>query len=110
MGEIDPVDDDEQFAQAMAKFSELAIWAQAEFIVQAGPDAAEKVREAADIARSADDLVTMRAMRRVIERHGGGRWPAADFAAMTGRDIESVRRVLDGMVRRGFVSPPPPSD
>lgn len=57
-------------------------------------------------ARSVDDLVTMRAVRRVVERHGGGRWLAEDFAAITGRDVESVQRVLDEMVRRGFASPP----
>ncbi len=62
------------------------------------------MREAADIARSADDLVTMRAMRQVIERHGGGPWTAGDIAAITGRDVESVGRVLDEMVRQGGLS------
>lgn len=106
MGEIDPVDD-EQFASSMAKLAELAIWAQAEFSIQDDPAAVGKVREAADIARSADDLVTMRAMRHVIGRHGGGPWTAGDIAAITGRDVESVGRVLDEMVRQGIVSPPP---
>lgn len=106
VGEIDPEADDEQFARAMAHLAELAVWARAEFIVQDDPAAVEKAQEAADIARSADDLVTMRAMRRLVERHGGGRWRPEDIAAITGRDAESVRRVLDEMVRRGFAAPP----
>lgn len=109
VGEVDP-EDDEQFAQAMARLSELVTWARAEFIAQDDPAASEKAREAEDIARGADDLVTMRAMRRLVERHGGGPWPAEDIAAITGRDPLSVQRVLEQMVRAGLVIPPPDAD
>lgn len=105
MGKVDP-EDDEHFAQAMAQLSELVTWARSEFIAQDDPGATDKAREAADIVRSADDLVTMRAIRRLVARHGGGPWPAEDIAAITGRDAESVQRVLDEMVRSGFASPP----
>lgn len=106
VGDFDPEHEDEQNARALAKLSELLTWFRAELVARAEPADAAKVLEAEDIVRSIGDLVTLREIRHLIERHGYGPWRAEDITAITGRDAESVGRVLDGVVRQRFMAPP----
>lgn len=106
MGEFDPEYADEQNARALAKLSELITWFRAELIARGDPAEAPRVREAEEIARRLGDLTTLREIRHLIERHGDGPWTAQDIAAITGRGAESVQRVLDDLVRQGFMTPP----
>ncbi|WP_206641447.1 hypothetical protein [Nonomuraea polychroma] len=46
------------------------------------------------------------AIRAVIERHGGGPYPAEDLAALAGVSVEDAQRVLEQMVRHGLATPP----
>lgn len=105
VGDFDPVYVDEQNARALAKLSELITWVRAELIARGDPADKAAVREAEDIAQRLGDLVTFQEIRHLLERHGGGPWPAQDITAITGRDADSVRRVLDELVRQGFMTP-----
>ncbi len=105
-GAIDP-EDDKQYVLAVAKLTALATWLQAEYIAQEDPSTPVKALAAEDLSRFIGDLVTLRAIRRLVERHGGaGPWSAEDIASIAGCDLASVRRVLRQMAREGFPTPP----
>ncbi|MEV0388181.1 hypothetical protein [Nonomuraea sp. NPDC050643] len=52
------------------------------------------------------DLTVAGAIRAVIERHGGGPYPAEDLAALAGVPLKDAQRVLDQVVRAGLATPP----
>jgi hypothetical protein len=57
------------------------------------------------LAQGTHDLVTFRAIRAVVERHGGGPYPAEELAAIAGVTAADARRVLDQMVAEGRATP-----
>lgn len=58
------------------------------------------------LAEQAHDLVIVDAIRAVIERHGGGPYPAEELAAIAGVDAADARRVLEKLARAGLATPP----
>ncbi|MBB6550889.1 hypothetical protein [Nonomuraea rubra] len=64
------------------------------------------LHETKPLAAATHDLVIFGAIRAVIERHGGGPYPAEDLAALAGVSVEDAQRVLEQMVRHGLATPP----
>ncbi|TMR22492.1 hypothetical protein ETD86_11625 [Nonomuraea turkmeniaca] len=57
------------------------------------------------LAAATHDLTVLGAMRAVIERHGGGPYPADELAVIAGVTAEDAQRVLEQMVRDGLAIP-----
>lgn len=58
------------------------------------------------LAEQAHDLVIADIIRTVIERHGGGPYPAEELAAIAGVDAADTRRVLEQLVHARLATPP----
>ncbi|MGW4471186.1 hypothetical protein ACWENQ_16085 [Nonomuraea sp. NPDC004354] len=82
--------------------------------VQAGEDVVWldlALKELESLAAGTADLVTFRAIRSFVDRHGAGPYPVEELAAIAGVDVEDVRRVLARMDVEGLATPadrPPP--
>jgi predicted Rossmann fold nucleotide-binding protein DprA/Smf involved in DNA uptake len=73
----------------------------------AGDDTAwldQVLTELEPLAAQIHDLDTVRAIRAVIDRHGGGPYPADELAAIAGIPIADARRVLDQLVEEGLAT------
>ncbi len=98
-------------AKAARELDRLVTWTKAERAVRGDDEehAAwldEMIAGLEPLAEDVGDVQTSMAMRQVIRRHGGeGPWRAEDLAAMTGRDVESVRRVFEGLTEVGLAWP-----
>lgn len=116
------VDDDAArealIATAASELARLVTWTRAERTVRGDDDehAAwldEMIAGLEPVAAEVGDVKTSTAIRRVIQRHGGGGpWEVDDLAAMTGCDVESVRRVVAALTDAGLaglLDPPPPA-
>ena len=106
-------------AKAASELARLVTWTRAERAVR-GDDAKhaawldEMIAGLEPVAKGIGDVETSMAMRRVVQQHGGAGpadpWTVEDFAAMTGRDVESVRRVMAGWTAAGLAWPLAPPD
>lgn len=98
-------------AKVADELARLVTWTRAERAVRGDDDehAAwldEMIAGLEPLATDVGDVQTSMVMRRVVGRHGGaGPWTVDDLAARTGRDVESVRRVLAALTAAGLVWP-----
>ncbi|MET9030455.1 hypothetical protein ABZW96_33285 [Nocardia sp. NPDC004168] len=58
--------------------------------------------ELGSLAEEAYDLETFRAIHHAVQLHGDGPWPVDELAAITGRDVASVERILRRLVEAGI--------
>lgn len=106
------MEDDAQWeasiTNAARELAQLLTWARAERVVRADDDEHVAWLDAMlsgldPLVEGVGDVQTSIAMRRVIGLHGGrGPWQVDDLAAMTGRDADSVRRVLADLTAAGL--------
>lgn len=98
---------DALIASVSRQFTRLVMWARAERVAggdddEHGPWLDRLIAELEPLAEQAHDLETLRAVRSLVCLHGPGPWPVDDVVAMTGRDAESVSRVLGGLAGAGL--------
>jgi hypothetical protein len=110
MGRVSGEDRDAIVAKIAAELGGLVTFAQAERIAQ-GPTGRHAdwldrlLSELEPLAEHAHDLQTFQSIRKLVVVHGGGPWDPDELASMTGRDLDSVRRVLTDLLRAGLVPP-----
>ncbi|MFD8497963.1 hypothetical protein [Amycolatopsis sp. NPDC059657] len=76
--------------------------------VAAGEDTSwldQLLRELEPITKEIHDADVFQAIRRVVEQHGAGPYPADELAIIAGMSTEDVLRVSQQMVAEGLASP-----
>ncbi len=110
-GTVDEAGHDRRIAEVATTISELVSTARREADRRraAGEDTAwleQVLAELAPLAEQTHDLELTHAIRRVVERHGPGPYPADDLAVLAGiDDVDGLRRVLEKMVTEGLARP-----
>ncbi|MGW4476980.1 hypothetical protein ACWENQ_45630 [Nonomuraea sp. NPDC004354] len=100
---MDEAEWDQRFAKVTAAVAELLVAARRERdrCARAGEDIAW-LDEVVQALEPLGDLVTLRAIHAVVDRHGAGPYPVEELAAIAGADVASVKRVLAQMTADGF--------
>lgn len=106
---MDSVDHDALIAKLAEDLAGLVTFAKAERIGQgpAGRHAEwldSMLQELEPMAEQAHDLDTSRAMRQLFQHRGNGPWSVNEIAETTGRDRESVSRVLADLTQAGILT------
>lgn len=106
---VDSVDHDAMIAKLAADLAGLVTFTKAEQIGQ-GPDGKHAewldhmLDELEPMAEWAYDLDTSRAIRHLFGLHGNGPWTTRQITKMTGRDKDSVHRVLVDLTKAGILT------
>lgn len=109
MGADEDARRDEPIADAAAILLGLVTQAEQERATEPDGPMAEwldaLLAELRPIAEQVRDLVVVRQIFGVVERHGSGPWPVEDLAAVAGADPVEVQRVLDELTDAGIARP-----